>query len=246
MQKLSIQMLKDNGRTVIILEGSSRERDEMAYKIVSAYLAPEENQGKNEEFASVQSNAVENTPPKKELDNVVPLKTAFQTKNALEKPSEIPEVRGLKPIKHKDEPFEISDKAESYQAYRRRGTQIISIGRFKGLTPVEALTQYNEVALVELFHVASNLSECEERAEIIRSCKQYMYNLPELAGEKYQTRDDMVKFIRCVAEMVAIDVFINGYANLDSFCNGAGDSEIEAVFTNIIWSLAERGNRVAV
>jgi hypothetical protein len=114
------------------------------------------------------------------------------------------------------------------------------------MTPVEALTQYNEIALVELFHMAADMSECEERIETIRACKQYMYNLPELVNEKYQTRDDMIAFIRNISDMTPMDAFINGYANLDSFCNGAGDNEIESVFTNIVWSLAERGNRAMV
>ena len=38
MEMLNIKMLKDKGRTVIIISGPSRERDEAAFQIVSSYM----------------------------------------------------------------------------------------------------------------------------------------------------------------------------------------------------------------
>ena len=87
------------------------------------------------------------------------------------------------------------------------------------------------------------MTPCEERTEIISACKQYMANLPSTANGLYDTREQKVTFIQTVAGMTPITQFVNGYPDVDSFCSGATELEIDTTFYNLAWYLADRGCR---
>ena len=127
--------------------------------------------------------------------------------------------------------------------FRQRGKHIISNGPYKGITPFEALEKDNEAALVLLFNLAKDMTVCEERDEIIASCKQYMANLPSIANRLFATRESKITFIRNVAGMTPISQFVNGYPSVDSFCVGATEQEIDTTFYNLAWYLSDRGCR---
>lgn len=214
MEALTIKMLKDKGRTVLIINGADKDRDEAAFRLVSAYMTG----SVPDILPEVREQQPEATPPI--------------------------EVRGLAAVAAPEEQM-LSDSAilqmEDYASYRRRGSHCISSGAYKGLTPYEALRQQNEIALVELFTLASSMEPSGERDEIVKACKQYMANLPGIANELYANRDDKLRFIKNTSKMAPIGQFINGYHDVDAFCAGAMDNEIENVFSSLVWHFSDRG-----
>lgn len=233
MRMLNIKMLKDNGRTVIIIDGSDRERDEAAFHIVSAYMT------------EAPAEAVI-TPATQESE----VAGITQKQNASIPPApEIREIKGLAPVKSTPASMPTEAEIASMEPYaiaRQRGRYIISTGTYTGMTPVEALVQGDAAALVELFNVSKQMGESQEKQDIIAACKQYMTMLPERGAELYVTREDKLKFINTAAPIVSIDTFINGYASLDSFTAVANDDDIQNIFSSMLWSLAGRGGRAIV
>lgn len=213
----NIKMLKDKGRTIIIITGADRERDEAAYQIVSSYM-----------FHSTEAPA--------------PALVSSNTST----PLPIAEVRGLEAPTEKDSGIpdeEQISQMEDYSLFRQRGLHTIGSGVYKGMSPFEALQRDREKALLSLFNLAKEMTHCEERAEIISACKQYMANLPATANGFYDTREQKVAFIQTVAGMTPITQFVNGYPDVDSFCMGATELEIDTTFYNLAWYLADRGCR---
>jgi len=213
----NIKMLKDKGRTIIIITGADRERDEAAYQIVSSYMF-------HQSGADVSQAVCDSDAP----------------------PLPISEVHGLEAPAEKDVGIpdeEQISQMEDYSMFRQRGLHTIGCGTYKGMSPFEALQRDNEKALIALFNLTKEMTPCEERTEIISACKQYMANLPATANGLYDTRERKVTFIQTVAGMTPITQFVNGYPDVDSFCAGATEPELNTTFYNLAWYLADRGCR---
>lgn len=231
MEAITIKMLKDKGRTVLIINGADRERDEAAFRIVSAYMSSPSAAIQEADVPVMQEPTPQSAQSPSEFKPVVSAEAPI-------------EVKGLEPVGMPEEQMpddEAISHMEDYADYRRRGTHCISSGTYTGLTPYEALQRDNEIALVGLFSLCGSMDPCEERTEIIGACKQYMVGLPGLADELYPYREDRIRFIKNTSEMAPISQFINGYTDVYSFCTGATDAEINNVFNNLVWHFADRG-----
>lgn len=212
----NIKMLKDKGRTIIIITGADRERDEAAFKIASTYMLHQPQAD-----ASADIGATDCPPPIEEVQGL---------EAPAEKADDIPNNEQIAQM-------------EDYSIFRRRGLHTIGSGAYKGMSPFEALQRDHEKALISLFNLTKEMTPCEERTEIISACKQYMANLPSTANGLYDTREQKVTFIQTVAGMTPITQFVNGYPDVDSFCSGATELEIDTTFYNLAWYLADRGCR---
>lgn len=213
----NIKMLKDKGRTIIIITGADRERDEAAYQIISSYLLH-----------------------RPASSDPIPEAAGFDA------PLPIAEVHGLEAPVERDDTMpsdEQISQMEDYSIFRQRGQHTIGSGTYKGMSAFEALQRDNEKALISLFNLTKEMTPCEERTEIISACKQYMANLPATANGLYDTRERKITFIQNVAGMTPITQFVNGYPDVDSFCTGATELEIDTTFYNLAWYLADRGCR---
>ena len=246
MDMLNIKMLKDNGRTVIIIDGADRARDEAAYHIINAYIGTQDvPDPAPASLAGPNTGATESLQENSGGDLVAQKPSVLHKEKVIEAPP-FQEVIGLSPAPAPKQEMPTEDaigRMEDYALARQRGTDIISRGTYAGMTPISALTQYNDFALAELFSIASTMSACDEKAEIIRACKQHMASLPETGNNLYTTRDEKIQFIKNMANMTPIETFINGYVGLNEFCLAANDAEINNAFSGIIWSLADRGGR---
>jgi len=250
METLNIKMLKDNGRTVIYIEGADRERDEAAYAIVQSYMS-----GMLKSVAEPVVSKVPAESPKQDIkdeEEPVPNSPDDEPPEPENKPDVqdgIQEVEGLAPASSVKEEMPSAEnllKMEDYVIARRHGAKEVSTGKYAGKTPEDALKEDNELALVELFAVAQNMkSRNEEFHSIVNACKQYMAILPYESEKLYPTPERKIAFIKNISSIVPIKTFINGYADLDTFCTAAGYEEINAAFINIVSSLEQRGTQSA-
>ena len=216
--KQNTQILKDGERTVIIIEGASKEQDEIAFKIISAYNAL----------------ALGIT-----CDDVTPTQNPTETKN------EIVKVEGLEPLpetRTTSPSIGEIDKMEPYADIRARDNFLIPDGDYKGKTATEALQRDGELALVRLCEYIKRHKGSSECGEVIAICKQYMISLP-YEVQKFTTRERKCNFLNTISHIAPISVIINGYANLKSFCEVASDEEIDIAVYNLAAALSERGYR---
>lgn len=155
---------------------------------------------------------------------------------------EIPQVTGLEPVKPETEipTDEELGKMVSYEIARRRNNEIMTGGIFEGLTAIEALHQHAEAALAPLNKYAASLPDSDERAYIVKACKQFMATLEP---ERYEGRDRQIRFIRNIANLTTVSPFIVGYTDLESFLRNAGDEEISNVVTGLAYALRDRSHR---
>lgn len=213
------KMLKDGNRTIIIIEGSDEERDDLAWKILRTYFG----------F----------------LDE--PIDDASMSDSAeTSEPQPIPgllEVQGLEPVQ--ETPLKVPtdeelNNMEDYRLSRQRNHHLVPFGPYKGQTPIEALHKDREAALVAFFNMAAQMQDCPEKEEIIRSCKQFMSTMASLIPD-YPDRESKVKCLSMLSKMGGLGQIINGYQSIADFCNYASDSEVETAFIQTMYSFQERG-----
>lgn len=209
-ERLNIKMVKDNNRTVIVVDGPTIERDQAVFQILSTY------------YGLTPQPAAED----KESSDVIP---------AVKGLSDISEPESTIP---NDE--EIS-KMTSYEKLYRAG-ELISGGQYHGLTAMQALERDKEVALVTLFSYAKSLPDSAEKKEIVKCCRQFMYDLPAIRNT-YSSRDHKLSFLSNIAKMTPITTFINGYQDFPDFKQYAQDSEVETVFVAVTKALQDRSLR---
>lgn len=177
------------------------------------------------------------------------LSTYYGLENAMpqedSEPQEIPTVKGVEaPPKLDVELPSDTDfaKMTNYtpELFNRGG--VISDGKYKGKTVTAVLERDKEIALAELFSYARELPKCDEKNEIVKQCKQFMYNLPNLRS-LYPNRADKAAFLATVSKIMTLAPFVTGYADLTNFCDFAQDDEIERVFDTVLKALQDRALR---
>lgn len=129
-------------------------------------------------------------------------------------------------------------KMTSYADIYARGNTITG-GAYKGKTAAQALASDKSKALAALFIYARELVPSKEKEDIVRSCKQFMHDLP-MTVNQYPKREDKVEFLQNVSSLMHISTFVNGYQDFGSFCKFATDEEINACFLQAIKTLQDR------
>lgn len=207
MTRFGFNMVKDGDRTVIVLNGTTPEKDELIWKILNAYC-------------ELESPGKSDTVPDAPTDKPIPV------------------VSDMEPVESDVEDVPDSNALPSYETLREAGKEISS-GPYKGMTAQQALAQDKSKALAELFKYSYYLPTSEERSEIVLSCKQFMDNLPNMAGY-YNTRERIADFAKDMSVMMKIGPFIAGYPDLDSFIASATDEEMSNLFLAIAKTMQDR------
>lgn len=229
--RLNCKMVKDNQRTIIVIEGSTAERDKLVSDILSVYY--------NDNLPSMPSPTAPSCSLSETQDN-----TSCMNPNHLR----IPVVEDLEEVQSDDNTsiptMEEISHMEDFTTSYSKGV-IICNGKYKGMTAAQALSQDKEIALTELFDYAKRLPNgTHEKEEIVKHCKQYMFNLPNMKYY-YTTRKAKLDFLFVISKIVTLQPFIMGYRSLADFSNVAQDMEIERVFDAVTQSLQDRATQNA-
>lgn len=209
-ERITTKMVKDDDRTVIVIEGADAERDKAVFRILSTYYG---------------------------LENAAPQNS--------EEPQEIPTVKGLEAPPQLDVELPSDTdfaKMTNYTPELFNRGEVISGGKYKGETAAGVLERDKEIALVELFTYARKIPNGNEKGEIVRQCKQFMYNLPDLRSF-YSGRARKIQFLNTISKIMTLNPFVTGYPDFRNFCNFATDSEIDQAFTAVTKSLQDRALR---
>jgi hypothetical protein len=235
MDGITVNMLKDNNRTVVIIEGGRNvdERDELAYQIIQAYVLPKnlvaEKQVEISRVMAETQKALDENPPA-EPENTV-------TKSVVE---------GLEPVA--SEPPKMPTKTEvsqmaKYMTPEQMQTIKVSYGKYAGMTPTAALRRDHEVALGEFFTslLKAKISP-EERQAIVRACRSYMRNLPNDL-DRLDNKAKQMAFIRTCSIMINKTEILGryGFISWDAMEKYAPDSKIREVVEAVAVAIAKRG-----
>lgn len=220
--RLNCKMVKDDQRTIIVIEGATSERDKLVADILNIYCGdpqlPQDSADTSTNNGDLHSN------PELTIQNVEGLEP-------------IPEVEDTS-IPSMEEISQMEDFSKNFA----RGIAICG-GKYKGMTTPQALNRDREVALVELFEYAKTLPNgTHEKEEIVKHCKQYMYELPN-SQYLYQTKDDKLNFLATISKMADLQSFIMGYRHLNDFIESAQDAEIDRVFESVTQFLQDRATQ---
>ena len=235
MDGITVNMLKDNNRTVVIIEGGKNvdERDELAYKIIQAYVLPKNLA--SEKMAEVEQAVTET---QKALDENPPT----EPENTVERSV----VEGLEPVASEKPKMptksEVSEMA-TYMTPEQLQTVVVSYGKYKGLTPTAALRRDQEVALGEFFTSLPKVKiSPEERNAIVRACRSYMRNLPNEIG-RLDNKAKQMAFIRNCSLMISKTEILGrlGFISWEAMEKHAPDSKIKEVVDAIVAVLVKRG-----
>jgi len=135
---------------------------------------------------------------------------------------------------------EIEKMTQYADIYARDNT--ITGGPYQGKTARQALASDKSKALAVLYTYVRKLAPSKEREDIIRSCKQFMRDLP-MTISQYPKRENKVEFLQNVSTLMHISTFVNGYQDFGSFCQFATDEEIETCFLQTIKTLQDRADK---
>lgn len=151
----------------------------------------------------------------------------------------VEQLEPVEPVQAEEIPAddEIGKMTPFADIYARGNT--ITNGPYQGKTAAQALASDKSKALAALFVYVRKLAPSEEREDIIRSCKQFMHDLP-MTINQYPNREDKVDFLQNVSSLMHISTFVNGYQDFGSFCQFATDAEIEACFLQTVKTLQDR------
>lgn len=230
--KLQIRMLKDGNRTVIVVDGPTKEMDEAAFTLIQQYYAA---------ALQIELDSISATPP----EPVSPLEDVPETPEASTPVVLHQQEAVIETVKNISAPSEtivtptISKNAIDYSVARKRNNEVISDGKYKGMTTIEALQKYEERAFIDLigyYKVAENEAEKEE---IKKTLRQFMTELPNIT-EQFLTRERRESFLKTVSEEYNPVGFINGYPNMKSFITNASDEEINTATQSFAQALCAR------
>lgn len=234
MKRLDFKMVKDGMRTIIVLDGADSDTDRALFRLLSQLCGLEPG-----------------TPGETRTDGEAPQTAAAENgsddaPDYLKEP-EIDSVQGLGQVstpKGNIPSAEEISKMDSYEEIIKRG-KTISGGSYKGMTAAQVLERDRDAGLATLFIYARSLPACEERDDISKQCRQFMFDLPNMR-HLYPTRDDKVSFLTNVAKLMKVEALINGYEDFRTFCDYASDDEVENVFIVATKALQERSTQNSV
>ena len=207
-KKMQIRMVKDGSRTIIVVDGPEKEADEAAFALIQQYYA-----------VALQVPA----------DSAPPLNNAAENPVVSTPFNEEPVVETVKDISAPPKEIivpEAGPKAVDYSIARKRNNEIISDGKYAGMTTLEALQRYEERAFIDLIGYYKVSDNEAEKEEIKKTLRQFMIGLPNFT-EEFLTRERRENFLRIIAEEYNPIGFINGYPNIKSFVTNASDEEIK-------------------
>ena len=229
MKNFTINILRDNDRTVVIIEGPDvHDRDDLAYLIGCAYMMPDE-------MADTQEKELREIV-KEEKTEAVKLET----------------VEGLEPVK--TEPQKMPTPTELEQMHPYHPSSItISDGRHKGLTPEEVLggltrDGFHEEGLLDLFDYCKKekgRASQDEITAIVTACKQYMRQAPQRIT-MLTSKGQRLEYLRHVAKLVHLDQYIKdryGYNSIEMAERHLPDDRIDDMLRYAAQKLAERGSK---
>lgn len=236
MKRLNFKMVKDGTRTIIVLDGTDSDTDRALFRLLSQVcgLAPETSGNAETNSPAAESSSPSDTGDGEDMPDYL-------------KDPETGSVQGLGevPTSKDDIPSaEELSKMDSYDEIMKRG-KTISGGPYKGMTATQVLERDRDAGLAALFIYARALPACEEREDISRQCRQFMFDLPN-TRHLYPTRDDKVSFLTNASKLMQVETFINGYEDFRTFCDYASDDEVENVFVIATKALQERSTQNSV
>ena len=142
---------------------------------------------------------------------------------------------------------QVDERSDSMPVEREQyaASMIITDGPYTGMTANQALKQYGEQALAELYGYLQRINDPEKKRIIGKTCKQYMSEV--LSEKKYSVKDekDIEKMIRILSTLInetrLAQMF--SYRNLNEFLEYASLQEKKLAFEGIIDHLTQRGRQ---
>lgn len=213
---MTIQMVKKGGETIIVISGPETERDELAYRIAKAYLAPK----------SEAAQMLADTPDAPESGSV----ERMETKAIAGTPN--PEVPPTAQA--------IADSVP-YEALRNPKEFVIPDGTYAGKRIAEALAEGQEDALVALYRLASGMPDSADRRQISEHCRSYMAEMPNNL-ERLKTKEQKCNYLQKLGEIVRLPQLLQtlGYQSMTDFARNATEEEVNRAVSIMAYSLARK------
>lgn len=216
----TVKILRDNDRIAIIIEGAEDERIEGMYRVLDAFY----------HFDPAPATPVEDGTSKQPTQARAPLAGMAQVKGLQSAPSD------AEPMPTQEQ----LDKMPLYTGIGQYPHPKLSAGPYQGMTATDALNKDRERALFTLFCYVRRIRQMTpERADIIQSCRSFMYDLPNLAS-LYDTREKQIDCLTTLSKMGGIDSHINGWPSFTVFAQSASDDEVNIVFDQVMYSFRAR------
>lgn len=214
---LNVKMAKNGSRTLIAIDGADKDRDELVFRIITAYTSGDEY-------------------VRKELDRLPDPDS-----------SAIGQIESLTPPPIQDIPPAEADLAgmTEYSELRKHTAIVISSGEYQGMAPDAVLYKHGMKGLVVLFNMAIKMANCEEKRAICSACKKYMANIDHYVAN--MTRKQKETFIKCSVALYPdpkkLSSVLGTYRNSDEFAAHATETEFNHAVEIFVSCLKERGNK---
>ena len=249
----NIRLLKDNNRTIIVIDGQDVAITDAVNAFVAMFLngqldkQSQKNVDNGNLAASVSKTDVVAANNEPTADNVSDddnnVTTMSNVANLIPARDTVP---GLEPaaIVSIDVPTDDEmDRMEAVASGQAVEPVKMSGGDYAGKTCLEALGKDGIKALARMFQYAKTLKNGEERDTVVSVCKAYLSGNFMFEVSNCTTRFDKTKFLDTVADITPIDEISHGLGMLKykDFKTLASDDDVDQLFKAVSSSLMKRG-----